>query len=118
LPALRACGQAELVFPKTEVLEQVYYMPFSVCLPNYSRRLINLDTRPIRDFSLLIFISSQNNPQFIRKVRFNTPPQICAQILFAMEQALGKIGLIGLKSGPLFPHNSKKLDKQSLSPKN
>jgi hypothetical protein len=31
-----------------------------------------------------------------------------------MEQALGKIGLIGLKSGPLFPQNSKKLDKQSL----
>jgi hypothetical protein len=35
-----------------------------------------------------------------------------------MEQALGKIGLIGLKSGPLFPQNSKKLDRQSLSPKN
>jgi hypothetical protein len=33
-----------------------------------------------------------------------------------MEQALGKIGLIGLKSGPLFLQNSKKLDKQSLSP--
>jgi hypothetical protein len=32
-----------------------------------------------------------------------------------MEQALGKIGLIGLKSGPLFPQNSsKKLDKHSL----
>jgi hypothetical protein len=28
--------------------------------------------------------------------------------------ALGKIGLIGLKSGPLFQQNSKKLDKHSL----
>jgi hypothetical protein len=40
------------------------------------------------------------------------------QTLFAMEQALGKIGLIGLKSGPLFPENSKKLDRHSLSPQN
>jgi hypothetical protein len=35
-----------------------------------------------------------------------------------MEQALGKTGQIGLKSGPVFLLNSKKLDKQSLPPKN
>jgi hypothetical protein len=32
-----------------------------------------------------------------------------------LEQALGKTGQIGLKSGPVFPLNSRKLDKRSLS---
>jgi hypothetical protein len=39
-----------------------------------------------------------------------------ARTLGSMEQALGKTAQIGLKSGPVFPIKSRKLDKQSLSP--